>query len=51
MGKKGWVVTLAGTGLNLTLGILYAWSMFSKQLTESIENKGFGWSKTTATLP
>jgi MFS transporter, OFA family, oxalate/formate antiporter len=51
MGKKGWVVTLAGMGLNLTLGILYAWSMFSKQLTESIENNGFGWSKTTATLP
>jgi MFS transporter, OFA family, oxalate/formate antiporter len=51
MGKKGWVVTLAGTGLNLTLGILYAWSMFSKQLTETIENNGFGWSKTHATLP
>ncbi len=51
MGKKGWIVTFAGTGLNLTLGILYAWSMFSKQLTESIEKNGFGWSKTTATLP
>jgi len=51
MGKKGWIVTLAGMGLNLTLGILYAWSMFSKQLTESIENNGFGWSKMTATLP
>jgi MFS transporter, OFA family, oxalate/formate antiporter len=51
MGKKGWIVTFAGMGLNLTLGILYAWSMFSKQLTESIGNNGFGWSKTTATLP
>jgi MFS family permease len=51
MNRRGWIVTLAGTGLNLTLGILYAWSMFSKQLTESIENGGFGWSKTTATLP
>jgi MFS transporter, OFA family, oxalate/formate antiporter len=51
MGKRGWIVTFAGTGLNLTLGILYAWSMFSKQLTETIENSGFGWSKTYATLP
>ena len=51
MNRRGWIVTLAGTGLNLTLGILYAWSMFSKQLTESIDNGGFGWSKTTATLP
>lgn len=51
MSRRGWVVTFAGTGLNLTLGILYAWSIFSKQLTESIENGGFGWSKTVATLP
>ena len=51
MGKRGWIVTFAGTGLNLTLGILYAWSMFAKQMTEAVENGGFGWSKTVATLP
>jgi OFA family oxalate/formate antiporter-like MFS transporter len=51
MPKKGWLVVMAGLGLNLALGILYAWSMFSKQLTESIANGGFGWSQTTATLP
>jgi len=51
MPKKGWLVVMAGLGLNLALGILYAWSMFSKQLTESIANGGFGWSRTTATLP
>ena len=51
MSKKGWLVTMAGLGLNLALGILYAWSMFSKQLTESIANGGYGWSRTTATLP
>jgi MFS family permease len=51
MGKKGWVVTFAGVGLNLALGILYAWSVFSKQITEPIEKGGFGWSKTQATLP
>jgi len=51
MSKKGWLVTAAGLGLNLALGILYAWSMFSKQLTESAEAGGFGWSRTAATLP
>lgn len=51
MKQKGWLVTLAGLGLSLALGVLYAWSMFSKQLTESIDNGGFGWSQTTSTLP
>ncbi len=51
MGKKGWIVTIAGMCLNLALGILYAWSMFSKQLTEAVEKGGFGWTKTQATLP
>ncbi len=51
MSKKGWIVVAAGLGLNLALGVLYAWSMFSKQLTESVAAGGFGWSKTTATLP
>jgi MFS family permease len=49
--NKGWSVTLAGLGLNLALGVLYAWSMFSKQLTEAVDAGGFGWSRTTATLP
>jgi OFA family oxalate/formate antiporter-like MFS transporter len=51
VGKKGWIVTFAGIGLNLALGILYAWSVFSKQLTEPIERGGFGWTRTAATLP
>jgi len=49
--RKGWIVTLAGVGLNLALGILYAWSVFSKQITEPVERGGFGWSRTQATLP
>jgi len=49
--KKGWIVTLAGVGLNLALGILYAWSIFSKQLTEPLDKGGFGWTRTQATLP
>ncbi len=51
MNRRGWVVTLAGMGLNLALGILYAWSVFSKQLVESVDKGGFGWTKTQATLP
>ena len=51
MNRRGWIVTLAGTGLNLALGILYAWSVFSKQLVETVEKGGFGWTKTAATLP
>jgi OFA family oxalate/formate antiporter-like MFS transporter len=51
MNRRGWVVTLAGMGLNLALGILYAWSMFSKQFVETTANGGFGWTKTQATLP
>jgi MFS family permease len=51
MQHKGWIVTGAGLGLNLALGILYAWSMFGKQLTEAVTQGGFGWSRTTATLP
>jgi MFS family permease len=49
--RRGWIVTLAGAGLNLALGILYAWSVFGKQLVEPVERGGFGWTKTQATLP
>jgi MFS family permease len=51
MNRRGWIVVLAGTGLNLALGILYAWSVFSKQLVETADKGGFGWTKTQATLP
>ena len=51
MGRRGWVVTFAGMGLNLALGILYAWSVFAKQLVEPVAKGGFGWTKTQATIP
>ncbi len=51
MSKRGWVVTFSGMGLNLALGVLYAWSVFGKQLTEAVDKGGFGWSKTGAALP
>ena len=49
--KKGWLVTFSGTGLNLALGVLYAWSVFGKQLSETVDKGGFGWTKTEAALP
>lgn len=51
MKNRGWLVVFSGIGLNLALGVLYAWSIFGKQFTEAIEKGGFGWTKTQATLP
>ncbi len=51
MNRRGWLVTFSGMGLNLALGVLYAWSVFGKQLTDSLDKGGFGWSKTSAALP
>jgi MFS family permease len=51
MNRRGWTVVFAGMGLNLALGILYAWSVFSKQIVEAVDKGGFGWSKTAATVP
>lgn len=36
--NRGWIVTFAGTGINLALGVLYAWSMFKAAI-----EKEFGW--------
>jgi MFS family permease len=42
--SKGWTVALAGTGINLALGILYAWSIFKGAIKTSIEKGGeFNW--------
>lgn len=35
---RRWVVTFAGTGINLALGVLYTWSMFKDAIA-----KEFGW--------
>jgi MFS transporter, OFA family, oxalate/formate antiporter len=49
--KKGWIVTFSGMGLNLALGVLYAWSVFGKKFTQPIEKGGFGWNETQTALP
>lgn len=43
---RGWVVTFAGLGVNLALGVLYAWSVIAKSLTAD-----WGWSAGQASLP
>ncbi|HOO57594.1 MAG TPA: OFA family MFS transporter [bacterium] len=34
----GWIVVMAGTGINLALGALYAWSMFKAELIQAPYN-------------
>jgi OFA family oxalate/formate antiporter-like MFS transporter len=40
--NRGWIVTLAGTAINLALGILYTWSIFKGAIKASIEKGGPG---------
>jgi MFS transporter, OFA family, oxalate/formate antiporter len=40
--RKGIVVTAAGTGINLALGVLYAWSIFKVAIKQSMEAGGAG---------
>lgn len=49
--SRGWVVVFCGLGLNLALGVLYAWSVFAKQMTEPVAAGGLGLTKTEASLP
>lgn len=44
--NRGWVVALAGLGVNLLLGTLYAWGVMGKALVVQMH-----WSKTEAALP
>ena len=40
--NKGWMVTFAGTGINLALGVLYTWSIFKSGIEKSIKAGGEG---------
>ncbi|HRD66832.1 MAG TPA: OFA family MFS transporter [Candidatus Competibacter sp.] len=40
--SKGWSVVLAGTGINLALGVLYTWSIFKGAISDSIKQGGVG---------
>lgn len=52
--RNGWIVALAGTGINLALGILYTWSIFKGAITDSINAGGpgaFNWDKAAINDP
>jgi len=44
--NSGWVVALAGTGINLALGVLYTWSVISNAIPAE-----WGWSESARSLP
>lgn len=44
--NRGWIVTFAGTGINLALGLLYSWSVIAGFLRENL-----GWSATETQIP
>lgn len=48
---RGWIVTLAGLGINLALGVLYTWSVIAKTLSKPIAEGGWGWTSGQASLP
>jgi MFS family permease len=43
---KGWVVTFAGMGINLALGVLYTWSVIKKAIPAD-----WGWDDAAKALP
>ena len=52
--KRGWTVVMAGTGINLALGILYTWSIFKGAIADSIAGGGagaFSWDKASINDP
>ncbi|MBP7051373.1 MAG: OFA family MFS transporter [Phycisphaerae bacterium] len=44
--NRGWVVTIAGTGINLALGVLYSWSVISKEIPAD-----WAWTEAGKSLP
>jgi len=44
--NRGWIVTFAGVGINLALGVLYSWSVISKQIPAD-----WHWSEAGKSLP
>ena len=52
--RRGWTVVIAGTGINLALGILYTWSIFKGAIADSIAAGGpgaFAWDKASINDP
>lgn len=48
---RGWIVTFAGTSINLALGVLYSWSVIAKSMKLPVSDGGWGWTATQTQLP
>jgi len=48
--RRGNLVLLAGILFNLSIGVLYAWSVLKTKLTASLSDGGWDWSSTEAGL-
>src|SRR5699024_11617949 len=44
--SRAWIVATSGTVINLCLGVLYAWTVFSKELQDQL-----GFTATQTSLP
>ncbi len=49
--NKGWVVTLSGTGINLALGVLYAWSVVKAAISREVAKGTWDWSEASLNDP
>lgn len=49
--SRGWLTVIAGTGLNLALGVLYSWSVVAKVLSSKPAEGGWGLTASQASLP
>jgi len=49
--SKANIILIAGLLFNLTIGVLYAWSVIKKKLIADIDLGGWGWTSTEAGLP
>ena len=51
MQKKANIILLSGVLLNLSIGVLYAWSVIKSRLIAPLADGGWGWSSQEAGLP
>lgn len=49
--NKGWTVTFAGMGINLALGVLYAWSVVRAGITAEVESGAWTWAEASLNDP
>ena len=49
--KRANIILLAGVLFNLSVGVLYAWSVIKVRLTASAAEEGWGWTSSQAGLP